>query len=266
MAFLWITLIVFLVLVGVSVLIGGVVYLIQRLRSGSGLVLPMRFLLRLYLYVVIIAGLLLLAQGISGLLQVGLASALGNDFSYHPAYLGLERKPIAIAPLRYELQPRATDPLELKERAQLTEAELEELSKILAQREQDRIEQNRKQRILGLERARKEGLIQGISFTLIGGIIWGAHLFSRRKLETAEDRNSPINRGYLIIMVVIFGLITIINLPQAVFEGFRFFLLEPLDEFSRNSPPGGRLALSIVTLPIWIGYLVGAIKAARRAD
>ena len=49
MTFLWITLIVFLVLVGVSVLIGGVVYLIQRLRSGTGLVLPMRFLLRLYL-------------------------------------------------------------------------------------------------------------------------------------------------------------------------------------------------------------------------
>ena len=90
MTFLWITLIVFLVLVGVSVLIGGVVYLLQRLRSGTGLVLPMRFLLRLYLYVVIIAGLLLLAQGISGLLQVGLASALGNDFRYHAVHLGLK--------------------------------------------------------------------------------------------------------------------------------------------------------------------------------
>ncbi len=256
MAFLWITLIVFLVLVGVSVLIGGVVYLIQRLRSGSGLVLPMRFLLRLYLYVVIIAGLLLLAQGLSGLLQVGLASALGNDFSYHPVYVGLERKPPS----------RTTDPLELKERAQLTEAELDELSKILEQREQDSVEQRREERILGLERARKEGLIRGISFTLIGGVIWGAHLFARRKLETAEDRSSPINRGYLIIMVVIFGLVTLINLPQAVFEGSRYYLLEPLNGFGRTSPPGGKLALSIVTLPIWIIYLVGAIRAARRPD
>ena len=266
MAFLWITLIVFLVLVGVSVLIGGVVYLIQRLRSGSGLVLPMRFLLRLYLYVVIIAGLLLLAQGISGLLQVGLASALGNDFSYHPAYVGVERMPIAVAPQGLKREPRTPDPLELKERGQLTEAELEELSKILDQREKEAVEQRRQERIRGLERARKEGLIQGISFTLIGGVIWGAHLFSRRRLETAEDRSSPINRGYLIIMVVIFGLITIINLPQAVFEGSRYYLLEPLNEFSRNSPPGGRLALSIVTLPIWIVYLVGAIKAARGSD
>ena len=109
-------------------------------------------------------------------------------------------------------------------------------------------------------------MIQGISFTLIGGIIWGAHLFSRRKLETAKDRSSPISRAYLIIMVVIFGLITIINLPQAVFEGFRFYLLEPLNEFDRKSSPGGKLALSIVTLPIWIVYLVGAIKAARGSD
>ena len=75
-----------------------------------------------------------------------------------------------------------------------------------------------------------------------------------------------MNRGYLIIMVVIFGLVTLINLPQAVFEGSRFYLLEPLNEFSRNSPPGGKLALSIVTLPIWIVYLVGAIRAARRPD
>ena len=254
MAFLWITLIVSLLLVGVSVLIGGVVYLIQRLRSGTGLVLPMRFLLRLYLYVVIIAGLLLLAQGISGLLQVGLASALGNDFSYHAVHLGL--KP----------QPRITDPLELKDRAQLTDSERQRLSEILQEKDEQNLEQQRKDRIQGLERARKEGLIQGISFTLIGGIIWGAHLFARRNLETAEDRNSTINRGYLIIMVVIFGLITIINLPQAVFEGFRFYLLEPLNEFGRSSPPGGRLALSIVTLPIWIIYLVGAIKAARGSD
>ncbi len=254
MAFLWITLIIFLVLVGVSVLIGGVVYLIQRLRSGSGLVLPMRFLLRLYLYVVIIAGLLLLAQGLSGLLQVGLASALGDDFSYRPVHLELERKPIAV------------DPLELKDRPLLTDEDRDALSEILVQKDERSLEQRREDRIRGLDRARKEGLIQGISFTLIGGAIWGAHLFARRKLETAEDRISPINRGYLIIMVVIFGLITIINLPQAVFEGSRYYLLEPLNEFSRNPPPGGKLALSIVTLPIWIIYLVGAIKAARESD
>ena len=136
----------------------------------------------------------------------------------------------------------------------------------MQEKDEQNLEQQRKDRIQGLERARKEGLIQGISFTLIGGIIWGAHLFARRNLETAEDRNSPINRSYLIIMVVIFGLITIINLPQAVFEGFRFYLLEPLNEFGRSSPPGGRFALSIVTLPIWIIYLVGAIKAARGSD
>ncbi len=254
MAFLWITLIVFLVLVGVSVLIGGVVYLIQRLRSGSGLVLPMRFLLRLYLYVVIIAGLLLLAQGISGLLQVGLASALGNDFSYHPVGVSGTRK------------PRTTDPLEFKDSAQLTAEERQKLSEINNKRQQDELEQRREERILGLERARKEGLIQGISFTLIGAVIWGAHLFARRRLETEEDRRSPMNRAYLIIMVVIFGLVTIINLPQAVFEGSRYYLLDPLNEFSRNSPPGGKLALSIATLPIWIVYLVGAIKAARGPD
>ena len=255
MPFLWITLIVFLILVGLSVLIGGIVYLIQRLRSGVGLVLPMRFLLRLYLYVVTIAGLLLLAQGGSGLLQVGLASALGNDFSFHPVFVGAPPRPL--------VRP---SPLELKDRAQLTEEERVRLAEILEQRAVEDLAQRKEQREKGLDRAFKEGLIQGISFTLIGGIIWGAHLFARRKLESPEDRLGPMNRAYLIIMVIVFGLVTIINLPQAVFEGFRYFILDPLNEFNRNAPPGGKLALSIVTLPIWMIYLVGAIKSARGSE
>lgn len=256
MPFLWITLIVFLILVGLSVLIGGIVYLIQRLRSGVGLVLPMRFLLRLYLYVVTIAGLLLLAQGGSGLLQVGLASALGNDFSFHPVFVQGD----------FDRKPRTTDPLELKDRAQLTEEERVRLAEILEQRAVGDLAQRKEQREKGLDRAFREGLIQGISFTLIGGIIWGAHLFARRKLESPEDRLGPMNRAYLIIMVIVFGLVTIINLPQAVFEGFRYFILDPLNEFNRNAPPGGKLALSIVTLPIWMIYLVGAIKSARGSE
>ena len=266
MPFFLIVLIGFLVVVGISVLIGGGLYLFQRSRAGSDPVLPMRLLLRLYLYVVILAGLLLLAQGFSGLLQVGLAYALGGDFSYRPTSVKSEGMPRT---------PDPPDPLDMKDPAQLTDAERERRSEIVVQqaREQARKyerEQARKyereQRAKGLEVARKQGLIQGIIFTLIGGIIWGAHLFARWKLETEEDRSSPISRAYSLILLLIFGFITIIYLPQAVFEGFGFYLLHPLLEYTPYDFPGEKLALSIVTLLIWIGYLVGAIKAARGSD
>ena len=109
-------------------------------------------------------------------------------------------------------------------------------------------------------------MIEGVSFAVIGAIIWIVHVLGRRLLETQEERESTLNRIYLIVLVVIFGVITIVNLPQAVFEGIRFYFLDPVDEFSNLGQPGGKLSLSIAALPIWIVYLVSAIRDVRRAS
>lgn len=252
---IWAALVVFLVLVGLALLVGGAVVVFLRLRSGVTVDIPMRLLLRLYLYVVIIVGLILFTQGTSHLLRAGFAAAWGDDFSYNPVYVPY--------PVRAE-SPRAIEPLELKERAALTDQEREELSRLLADRERQDLELRREQRKDGLERAREEGLIQGVSFVLIGGIIWLVHVLGRRWLETEEELRSPLNRVYLIIIVVIFAVITIVNLPQAVFEGLRFAFLDPLDEFDGRYQPGSKLALSIASLPIWITYLAEAIRAVRK--
>jgi hypothetical protein len=89
-------------------------------------------------------------------------------------------------------------------------------------------------------------------------------VLGRRWLEKPDERDSPLNRVYLSVLVVIFGIITLVNLPQAVHETLRFYLLDPLDEFSKPSPPGGKLAFAIVALPIWIVYLQGTIRMVRR--
>ena len=57
-----------------------------------------------------------------------------------------------------------TSPLELKERSQLTNAELEQLGVIQEERRRNQRELGEERRRLGLDRAMKEGLIQGISF------------------------------------------------------------------------------------------------------
>ena len=254
----WIALIVFISAVGIALLVGAGVFLFLRFRAGATTIhVSMRFLLRLYMYVVIIAGLLIFTQGVSGLIRAGLASGIGKDFSYHPVYISMTEEEELI---------RAPKPLELKERADLTPAEREELSEIIAERERKMTEIRREQRRRGLDRALEEGLIEGVSFTAIGAIIWAMHVLGRRRLETAEERESPVARIYLITVVVIFGIITIVNLPQAVFEGLRYAIVEPLDEFSRRYQPGGKLALSIVTLPIWIAYLMGTIRSVRRGS
>ena len=254
MEVLWITLIGFLVLVGVALLVGGAVFLFLRFRSGTPVYISMRLLLRLYLYVVVIVGLILFTQGASHLLRGGFAAAFGNDFSYAPRFASIPKE---------RALERAPKPLELKAREELTDPELEELSQIIAEREQEQAALREIQLERGLKRAREEGLIQGVSFAIIGGIIWLVHVLGRRWLETAEELGGLVNRIYLVLIVIIFGIITIVNLPQGVFESLRFAFLDPLDEFNRYQP-GGKLALSIASLPIWIVYFTGAIRAVRR--
>ena len=83
----WIALIAFAALVVFALIVGIAIFLFTRLRAGMTVQISLRYLLRLYMYVVIIAGLLLFTQGISELLKAGLAGGLGNDFSYRPTYI-----------------------------------------------------------------------------------------------------------------------------------------------------------------------------------
>ena len=125
---------------------------------------------------------------------------------------------------------------------------------------------NQERRRLGLDRALDEGLIEGVSFTIIGALIWLAHVLGRRTVDRPEDEESPLNRMYVILITVIFGVITIVNLPQAVFESLRFAVLDPVDQFGRQYQPGGKLAVSVAALPIWLFYLWGAIRSVRRVS
>ena len=254
MEVIWIALIAFAAFVGLSVVAGVAVVFFMRMRSRQPLNLNLRFLLRIYMLVVILAGMLVFTQGASSLLQAVFAVAASKEFSYDPVYVPFPQE----AALRVQL------PLERKDPDLLTAEERKELTEAQTEREEKRIEQEAERRRLGLDRALDEGLIEGVSFPLIGLVIWGSHYAGRRWLETPEERESLLSRVFLTLVTIIFGVITIVSLPQAVFETFRYVLLEPLDQFGRGYQPGGKLALAITSLPIWIIFLWETIRSMRR--
>ena len=249
----WVVLISFGILVGLAVLVGGAFHLITRLRTGAPLSIDVRALVRIYLYVGIIAGLLVFTQGASELIKAGAAGISSKEFSYHPVWVEL--------PGDADAKPQ--HPLELADRGDLTDEELEELSQILAERQEENTRIKEERDRLGLDRALDEGLIEGISFSIIGALVWAAHMFGRRKIETPEDRAGPLNRIYLVLLTAIFGIITIVSLPQAVFETLRYAVLDPAAD---RYQPGEKLALSITALPIWLVYLWNTVRAIRRSD
>jgi len=239
----------------VLIVAGGVV-LFLRMRAHESINFDLRVLLRVYLLVVIVAGLLVFTQGASSLLQAGFATLGSNQFSYDPVYIQL----------RSDSAPHSPTAVELKDRTQLTNVELDELADIEAERRIEQIALEEERRLLGLDRAKKEGLIQGISFLIIGLLIWLSHLAARRWLETGEERASLLNRVYLILVTIIFGIITIVLMPQAVFETFSYIVLDPVDSFGSRVQPGDKLALAIITLPVWLIYLFEVIRSMRKAS
>ena len=247
---IWIAVAAFACLVLLAAVVAGGVVLFLRLRAREPINVNLRFLFRVYLLVVMLAGLMVITQGTSDLLKAGLASVVGKQFSYEPVYARIPGPP----------DMRTSSALELKDRTQLTDAELKELSVIQAERQRKEREEHEERQRLGLDRAMKEGLIQGINFLVIGLAIWGSHFAGRRWLETEEERDSLLSRIYLTLVTITFGVITIVYLPQAVFETLSYVLLDPFDQYRQ---PGQKLSLSITALPIWLIYLWQAIQAIR---
>ena len=186
----------------------------------------------------------------------------GNEFSYRPVWVELPGDGGA----------KPQHPLELADRRDLSSEELEDLSLILAERQEESAQANEERDRIGLDRAFDEGLIAGISFFIIGALVWAAHMFGRSRLETPEDRAGPLNRVYLVLLTVIFGVITIVSLPQAVFETLRYAVLDPVSD---RYHPGEKLALvhhrtpPLAGLPLALGSLspasgLGSLRLSRR--
>ena len=83
-------------------------------------------------------------------------------------------------------------------------------------------------------------------------------------MESEEERTSMLNRVYLVLLLVIFGIVAITSLPIAINDTLRYYILD-LDEFSRVVP-GGRLATAIVAMPVWAYYLYATLRALRREE
>lgn len=190
-------------------------------RGKDGLDLSPRNILRLYLYIASLAGIVVLAIGAASAVNYGIARAAGDTFIYggSPA--------IAIA--------RPCPPGDTK----CTQPTAEEIA-----REEQRQTAER-------ERRRNEDLIRGVTYFVFGGLFWIAHWAARRGL--GEEGVAGLRRGYLMLGTIVFGLATIVLLPTGIYQALSNVLLATPEDFYR--PGADALGGGIVSLPIWLFYL-----------
>ncbi len=213
-----------------GLIIATIVYVVTRVRSQQPLGLSLHSAMACYFYLISIISLVVMVLGLITVLNAGLSTVLGREFSY-------QARPV------YELAP-------VPERDGPPKG---------SAFEQQLAERNR-----ALERDFRNGLVQGASMAIVGGLVWGLHVYGRRRLEgRLLHQNSILNRAYLSILLAIFSIGGIIVTPIAVYDTLRYYLVEPVSNFDPRSAPGGLLAGAIVFIPFWVYYYTALVRQLR---
>ena len=216
------------VLVGVltvlAVLGGGALLVVLfLLRSRDGFDVSLGGLLRVYFYMASLAGVIVFAVGLAGILAYLLSAGFGLDVIYG----GQTPQPVpAIAPA---CPPNASCPPFVTPfpRPPIPD---------------DRI------------RRQGEDLVRGVTFIVFGAIFWGAHWWARRSLARTDERASGLYRGYLMLGTAVFGVATIALLPMGIYQALSFVVV-PAQPFSFRQGAGESLSGGLAALPLWLAYL-----------
>ena len=200
-----------------------------RFRDAADL--TPRSLLGLYLYLASLAAVLVFAIGVASLVNVAVAATGGNDFTYG--------RPPDPASFTVPACPPNTPECDA---ARAREAASNPAAQMLAQR----------------DRRPADDLARGLTFTIFGGLFWGAHWLARRTF-IAVGAPSPFGRGYLMAGTLLFGLVTVVLLPWGIYQALSTVFVPPAPGmFSMGV--GDTLGGGIAALPIWLIYLRLAIR------
>lgn len=212
--------------------------LIQRGREGIDI--SPQGLLRLYLYLASLVGMLVLAAGLASATNAALAYALGPELIYggpgQVVFINVPRcPPEAIGKGCVEPTPEQFEQQRIAQKAQA-------------------------------ERQRAEDLIRGSTFAVFGGLFWGAHWAARRRLIGPEQRASALDRGYVIAATAVFGITTVIALPTGVQQILSGTLLQQPTPFGSYRQGADALGLGLVALILWLLYLRLAVRPILRGQ
>jgi hypothetical protein len=223
-------------LVGVLTALGvlgaiGLLIVLFLQRGRDGMDLSLGGLLRLYLYLASLAGVIAFAIGLAGIISYVLGAAFGLDLVYG----GQVPRPVpAIAPFcaPNTICPPFVTPFP--------------------------------QQVIPDPRLRQqtEDLVRGVTFVVFGGAFWAAHWWARRALAGVADRASGLHRAYLIVGTAIFGIATIALLPMGIYQALSFAIVPP-DQFSFRPGAGEALSGGLAALPLWLTYLWLVQRALR---
>jgi hypothetical protein len=191
-------------------------------RDLVGVDLSGASLLRLYLYLASLAGILVFAIGVSATVDWGMSSAFGSEVVYG-------RPPLVVL---CPVGEKCVDP-----------------------------EQIRSQYLHEQELRQQQDLLRGLTMMAFGALFWGGHRAARRMLAAAEGPASALRRAQNVLGTFVFGVGTVILVPVGIYYALSVALLPPAQDVYRQGI-GDSLSGGLIALPIWLIYLRRIVRAA----
>lgn len=208
----------------VGIIVALIVYTVKKRQGVSSEVsFTPRFILKIYLYFMILASIITFVGGLSFLLNGFFANQFGPEFSYRPEYVTPATEVIDANGNLKPIEPTYEIPAHAAER----------------------------------------DIIRGLTMVMFGLLIGVIHVLVTRAVESKEERtHSPLYRLYVVIGLSVFTIGSLVSIPVGIYRALSYqFIEQPstLDPYQRLVP-GESIASAIAYLPFWIYFIWSLYK------
>lgn len=230
--------IIFMILfaTGALLVVGGIIFLFVKLIKGKDskdtkpLNITVNLLFKTYLYVISFISLAVAVVGGTMLLRVGSSYAFGIPFSYN-LYSASDTLPTDVVKDPDLVIPNCYE------------------GKTIAFGDKT---------VCFNEDTRKQEIITGATFFVSMLMIFGLHQFALSRLEK-KSQTPWLKKTYTFVSLILYSIVGVVIIPTAIYQ-LATHLLYRVNDVTLYNEPGTSIGLLIVTLPLWIYFLVKTTK------
>jgi TM2 domain-containing membrane protein YozV len=229
--------IIFMILFATAAIlvVGGVIYLVTRLvknkdtKDSKSLNITVRMLFKIYLYVISFISLAVSVIGGTMLIKAGASYAFGIPFSYtlysaNNAGTDVVKDPDIAVPDCYEGNTMTFG----------------------------------NKQVCFNEDTRKQELITGATFFISMLMIFGLHQFALKRMEK-KSQTPWLKKIYTFVSLILYSIVGVVIIPTSIYQ-LATHLLYRVNDVTMYDAPGTAIGILIMTLPLWIFFLVKTTK------
>lgn len=209
----------------VATVIALIVFAVKRKKGvESEVSFTPHFILKVYLYFMLLASTITFVAGASFVLNAGIASYHGEAFSYRPEYIASRTV------------PKTVETLETGESVPVYEEPAYEIPAQSIDRD----------------------LIRGFTMVLFAALIGLIHAFVLKSVESKEERmQSPVYRLFVVLGLSIFTIGSLVAIPVGIYRTISYYVITQPDALEpyQRLVPGESLSSAIAYLPLWIYFM-----------